>query len=145
MLTTVYPADPKAARRTAKEQRSVSRYAEGQAKVKEIKSERIQMMVTPGELAAIDDSRFSNRVGSRSEASRRLALTGLQCLAEKKRSEEAEGWPNATTVQMIRNALAALLGPSANLIRLDQTRALPEDEALALIEALERVRTSQKQ
>jgi metal-responsive CopG/Arc/MetJ family transcriptional regulator len=44
----------------------------------ERKSERLPVMIEPSVIEAIDDFRFSSRIGSRSEAVRRLVLAGLQ-------------------------------------------------------------------
>ncbi len=45
--------------------------------VDEQKSERIQLLMTPAEVKAIDDWSFANRVRGRSEAIRRLIELGL--------------------------------------------------------------------
>jgi Fe2+ transport system protein FeoA len=42
-----------------------------------MKTERVCLMMTPGELTTIDDWRFSHRIGSRAEAIRRLLQLGL--------------------------------------------------------------------
>lgn len=48
----------------------------------ELKSERLQIVISPSEIRAVDDWRFENRVNnrvpSRSEAIRRLIQLGLQ-------------------------------------------------------------------
>lgn len=43
----------------------------------ERKSVRVQLLLSPSELAAIDDWRFANRIGSRGEAIRVLTRAGL--------------------------------------------------------------------
>jgi hypothetical protein len=43
----------------------------------ELKTERVQMFMTPSEVQAIDDWSFANRVRGRSEAIRRLVAMGL--------------------------------------------------------------------
>ena len=43
----------------------------------ELKTERVQLFMTPSEVQAIDDWSFSNRVRGRSEAIRRLLAIGL--------------------------------------------------------------------
>ena len=48
----------------------------------ELKSERIQLFMTPSEVEAIDDWGFSNRIRGRSEAIRRLIEIGLRAAAE---------------------------------------------------------------
>lgn len=44
----------------------------------ETKTERIQLLMTPSEVRAIDDWSFDNRVRGRSEAIRRLIEIGLK-------------------------------------------------------------------
>lgn len=44
----------------------------------ELKTERLQIVVEPSILDRIDDFRFSSRIGSRSEATRRLLIKGLE-------------------------------------------------------------------
>lgn len=44
----------------------------------DLKTERVQLMMTPGELAAIEDWSFAMRIRSRSEAIRRLIQLGLE-------------------------------------------------------------------
>lgn len=43
----------------------------------EKKSERLNMVLSPSEIEAIDEWRFSHRIGSRSEAIRQLIALGL--------------------------------------------------------------------
>jgi metal-responsive CopG/Arc/MetJ family transcriptional regulator len=43
----------------------------------EQKTERVQLMMTPSEVKAVDDWSFENRVRGRSEAIRRLIQLGL--------------------------------------------------------------------
>jgi hypothetical protein len=43
----------------------------------ELKSQRVQLLMTPSEVQAIDDWSFSNRVRGRSEAIRRLVAMGI--------------------------------------------------------------------
>lgn len=43
----------------------------------DMKTERVCAMMTPGELIAIDDWRFSQRIASRAEAIRQLLQRGL--------------------------------------------------------------------
>ncbi|MEE8658502.1 hypothetical protein CGLAMM_02855 [Acetobacteraceae bacterium EV16G] len=49
----------------------------------ELKSERVQLMMTPSEVKAIDDWSFENRVRGRAEAIRRLIEAGLRALSEE--------------------------------------------------------------
>lgn len=44
----------------------------------ELKSERLQIVVEPSVIDRIDDFRFGHRIGSRSEATRRLLIKGLE-------------------------------------------------------------------
>jgi hypothetical protein len=44
---------------------------------KELKDQRVPVMMTPSELEAIDDWMFKNRIRSRGEAIRRLTATGM--------------------------------------------------------------------
>ncbi len=44
----------------------------------ELKDQRVPVMMTRTELKAVDDWRFANRVGSRSEAIRQLVTLGLK-------------------------------------------------------------------
>jgi hypothetical protein len=53
----------------------------------ERKSERLPVLVEPSLVEAIDDFRFSKRIGSRSEAARRLLMSGL--VAENNKAEGA--------------------------------------------------------
>lgn len=53
----------------------------------ELKTDRLQIVVEPSVLDRIDDFRFSRRIGSRSEATRRLLIKGLE--AEAKEGERA--------------------------------------------------------
>lgn len=55
--------------------------------VDELKSERVQLLMAPSELKAIDDWSFENRIRSRGEAIRRLIEYGLE--AKKVQSEGA--------------------------------------------------------
>lgn len=54
----------------------------------ELKTERIQLMMTPGELAAIDDWSFAMRIRSRSEAIRQLIELGLESKGAAKKQEK---------------------------------------------------------
>lgn len=49
----------------------------------ELKTERLQIVVEPRILSRIDDFRFGQRIGSRSEAARRLLVKGLAAENEK--------------------------------------------------------------
>ncbi len=51
----------------------------------ELKTERVQLFMSPGELRAIDDWLYQNRVRGRSEAIRQLVRLGLDA------SEKAAG------------------------------------------------------
>ena len=53
----------------------------------ELKTERLQIVVEPSVLGRIDDFRFGHRIGSRSEATRRLLIKALE--AEAKEGEAA--------------------------------------------------------
>ena len=53
----------------------------------ELKTERLQIVVEPSVLDRIDDFRFGHRIGSRSEATRRLLIKALE--AEAKQGEAA--------------------------------------------------------
>ena len=55
----------------------------------ELKTERIQIVISPSELRAIDDWAFANRIRSRSEAIRRLVKLGLEAPESEKRSDES--------------------------------------------------------
>lgn len=50
----------------------------------ELKTARFQVILTPGELEAVDDWRFGRRIGSRAEAVRQLLALGL--------AADAAGW-----------------------------------------------------
>ena len=43
-----------------------------------VKTERVQVMMTPGELANLDRWRYQQMIPSRAEAIRRLILSGLE-------------------------------------------------------------------
>lgn len=47
----------------------------------ELKTERVQIVISPSELKAIDDWSFANRIRSRSEAIRQLLELGLRVAA----------------------------------------------------------------
>jgi hypothetical protein len=49
----------------------------------ELKSERVTTLMTPSEVAAIDDWRFAQRVHSRGEAIRQLIMLGLEAAGAK--------------------------------------------------------------
>lgn len=51
----------------------------------ELKTERIQLMMTPSEVAAVDDWSFPQRIRSRSEAIRQLIQLGLESQAAAKK------------------------------------------------------------
>lgn len=51
---------------------------EQEAPERELKTERVAMMMTASELAAIDDWRFENRLGSRAKAMRILIERAIQ-------------------------------------------------------------------
>ena len=55
----------------------------------EMKTERVQLMMTPSELEAIDAWSFRHRVRGRSEAIRRLVALGIK--ASKAAKPEAAG------------------------------------------------------
>lgn len=48
----------------------------------EQKTERVQLMMTPSEVKAVDDWSFANRVRGRSEAIRQLLQVGLQAVRQ---------------------------------------------------------------
>lgn len=48
----------------------------------ELKTERVQLMMTPSEVEAIDNWSFENRVRGRAEAMRRLIEIGLEKAAQ---------------------------------------------------------------
>jgi Arc/MetJ-type ribon-helix-helix transcriptional regulator len=55
----------------------------------ELKTERVCIMMTPSEITAIDDWRFSNRVASRSDAIRKLLQLSLDAEnATKKQAKD---------------------------------------------------------
>lgn len=56
----------------------------------EQKTERVQLMMTPSELKAIDEWSFEARIRGRSEAIRRLIEAGINAIS-KQRSPEAKG------------------------------------------------------
>lgn len=49
----------------------------------ELKTERLQIVVEPSVLGRIDDFRFNSRIGSRSEATRRLLIKALDAEAKQ--------------------------------------------------------------
>lgn len=49
----------------------------GRSKDKLLRGERLQIMLSPGELTAVDDFRFKNRMPSRAAAVRELFRLGL--------------------------------------------------------------------
>ncbi len=49
----------------------------------ELKTERLQIVIEPSVVERINDYRFENRIDSRSEAARRLLLSGLKAENEK--------------------------------------------------------------
>ncbi len=49
----------------------------------EQKTERLQLVIEPSIVERINDYRFDNRIESRSEAARRLLLSGLKAENEK--------------------------------------------------------------
>lgn len=53
------------------------------------KTERFQLMLSPQEIARIDDWRFANRVRSRAEALRRLVDKGLAALGPREDDDGA--------------------------------------------------------
>ena len=57
---------------------------------KEMKTERIAMMMERSTLNAIDDWGFNNRVRSRAEAVRILVRRGIEAGNEMKKGEEAQ-------------------------------------------------------
>ena len=50
----------------------------------ELKSERVQIVMSPSELKELDDWSWEQRIRSRSEAIRRLIKLGLQAAAKKR-------------------------------------------------------------
>lgn len=50
----------------------------------EQKSERVQIVISPSELKALDDWSWEQRIRSRSEAIRRLLKLGLEAATKKK-------------------------------------------------------------
>lgn len=63
------------------------------------KTDRVQLMMSPAEIAAIDDWMFAQRIRSRAEAMRRLIQTGLSVetdIAESDRRLAALGLGAAT-------------------------------------------------
>ena len=70
------------------------------------KTERVQLLMTLAELAAIDDWGFSNRIRTRAEAIRRLCQIGVRTaeIAETQSRPLPEGWklvPVQPTQRMI--------------------------------------------
>jgi metal-responsive CopG/Arc/MetJ family transcriptional regulator len=61
--------------------------------VSERKSERLPVLIEPSVAEAIDDFRFSRRIGSRAEAVRRLVLSGLR--QEQTKTAEGTAIPSA--------------------------------------------------
>ncbi len=59
----------------------------------ELKSERVQLLMAPSELKAIDDWSFSNRIRSRGEAIRRLIERGLAASAPPSAKPATSGKP----------------------------------------------------
>lgn len=50
----------------------------------ELKTDRLQLVVEPSLLDRIDDYRFGSRIGSRSDAVRKLVLKGLEAEAKER-------------------------------------------------------------
>jgi hypothetical protein len=76
---------------------------------KELKDQRVPIMMTPSELEAIDDWMFKNRIRSRGEAIRRLCRVGL----------EADEGIDKLTDEMVglSDAIFALLHEDSNRTR----------------------------
>ena len=55
------------------------------------REERVQIMLSPDELAAVDDFRFKNRMPSRSAALREVLRRGLTVLGQVKLSGSQSG------------------------------------------------------
>lgn len=86
---------------------------------KELKDQRITIMMTATELAAIDDWSFTNRIRSRGEAIRQLCLAGLEPGRQKRITAvgvEAYQNPKRTTLSistgnMVGEAIDVYLSP----------------------------------
>ncbi len=57
---------------------------------RELKSECFNMMIEPSAMNAIDDWRFSNRVGSRAEAIRQLIRIGISASQPETKKADAQ-------------------------------------------------------
>ena len=55
----------------------------------ELKTVRLQVMVSPSELEAIDDWAFANRIRSRGEAVRRLIEAGLKAPKDLEKEKDS--------------------------------------------------------
>lgn len=115
------------------------------------RSVRLQMMMTLAEVIAIDDWRFANRIGNRADAARRLTKMGLQfSKAEEYHEGSATSFADnvrsyADALRMIREAVEDLFGPVPSLASREQAGPTPEEEAAAIIDALQRVRALLKE
>ncbi|TPK90555.1 MULTISPECIES: hypothetical protein [unclassified Mesorhizobium] len=127
------------------------------------KTERLHMLISPEEIAAIDDWRLNNRVGTRAEAVRRLVQIGrnfdavsqtlareayaavdkIDCIANEISKSGIEQQPTASRVKIgeqlreaagAQHTLAALLGAIDEAGRM--WRLGPIDEAGKYTEAL---------
>jgi hypothetical protein len=56
-----------------------------------VRGERLQIMLSPEELAALDDFRFKNRMPSRASAIREILRRGLGVVGEQARAGEKSG------------------------------------------------------
>ncbi|MGR9427736.1 hypothetical protein [Rhizobium leguminosarum] len=74
---------------------------------KELKDQRIPVMMTASEVTAIDDWSFENRIRSRGEAIRRLCQIGLLFDEAKKgdRRDESFGVKNAAAIHRFDHVL----------------------------------------
>jgi len=54
----------------------------------EMRDQRVTIMMTPSELAAVDEWSFANKIRSRGEAIRRLIARGLEASADSEKPEK---------------------------------------------------------
>jgi hypothetical protein len=66
------------------------------------KTERLHMLISPSELDAIDDWRFSKRIGTRAEAVRRLCQIGLAWDTAQPKTREFQNAINETIAECSR-------------------------------------------
>ncbi|TGQ79326.1 hypothetical protein EN850_20780 [Mesorhizobium sp. M8A.F.Ca.ET.207.01.1.1] len=91
---------------------------------KENKTERLHLLISPGEVTAIDDWGFKNRIRTKGEAVRRLCQIGLAFDAEQRSGK-----------QMVREALDATASGIRALIEEASRSECPSTENLRLIAA----------